>query len=167
MLDKLETLSTHMTRVLGIDPGTHRLGWGIVSGSSARPSLVAAGCIELPKGTSSSAYLLNLQAEVEAIIMKYKPEKIGIEALFAQKNLKTVITVAQARGVVLYTFAKHALAWIELSPNTIKSAIAGAGNASKHEVERMVGLLLKIDTTKLLDDTTDALAVALATQATR
>lgn len=154
-----------MTRVLGIDPGTHRIGWGVVDGTPSRSQLVGAGCIELPKGTGTAEYLLKIQAEIENLVLQFLPTKIGIESLFVQKNLKTVMTVAQARGVILYTFAKHDYTWTELSPNTIKSNVAGAGNAGKQEVERMVGLLLKIDTTQLLDDTTDALAVALATQA--
>ena len=154
-----------MTRVLGIDPGTHRIGWGVVDGTPSRSDLVGCGCIELPKGTGTAEYLLKIQSEIENLIIKYQPERLGIESLFVQKNLKTAMTVAQARGVILYTFAKHTLSWTELSPNTIKSTVAGAGNAGKLEVERMVGLLLHIDTTKLLDDTTDALAVALAVQA--
>lgn len=154
-----------MTRVLGIDPGTHRIGWGIVDGTPSRCNLVGAGCIELPKGTGTAEYLLKIQSEIENLLLKYQPAKIGIEALFVQKNLKTAITVAEARGVILLVFAKHGLSWSELSPNTIKSCVAGAGNAGKPEVKRMVGLLLRLDTSKLLDDTTDALAVALATQA--
>jgi len=154
-----------MTRVLGIDPGTHRIGWGVVEGTPTRTVLVGCGCIELPRGTGTAEYLLKIQSEIENILLKYSPDKVGIEALFVQKNLKTAMTVAEARGVILYTFAKYGLTWIQLSPNTIKSVVAGAGNAGKLEVERMVGLLLSIDTTKLLDDTTDALAVALATQA--
>lgn len=153
------------TRVLGIDPGTHRIGWGVVGGTPSRPGLVACDCLEFPKNTGTSEYLLKIQSSIESLILKYKPDKVGIEALFVQKNVKTAMTVAEARGVILFTFAKHGLVWTELSPNSIKSAVAGAGNAGKLEVERMVGLLLNIDTTKLLDDTTDALAVALATQA--
>lgn len=153
------------THVLGIDPGTHRLGWGVVDGTPSRSDLVGAGCIELPRGTGTAEYLLKIQAEIENLLLKYRPDKIGIEALFVQKNLKTVTSVAEARGVILYTFAKHGFAWTELSPNTIKLCVGGAGNAGKLEVKRMVGLLLRLDTSKLLDDTTDALAVALATQA--
>jgi len=154
-----------MTRVLGIDPGTHRIGWGVIDGTPHKPSLVACDCLEFPSGTGTAEYLLKIQSEIESLILKYQPDKIGIEALFVQKNLKTAMSVAEARGVILYTFAKHGLTWTELSPNSIKSAVAGAGNAGKLEVERMVGLLLGIETKKLLDDTTDALAVALATQA--
>lgn len=154
-----------MTRVLGIDPGTHRLGWGVISSTPSRSDLVGCGCIELPKGTGKAEYLLKIEVEIENLLIKYNPDKIGIEALFVQKNLKTAITVAEARGVILLVFAKHGLSWSELSPNTIKSCVAGAGDAGKLEVQRMVGLLLRLDTSKLLDDTTDALAVALATQA--
>lgn len=156
-----------MTRVLGIDPGTHRIGWGVIDGTPNKPTLVACDCLEFSKNTSASDYLIKIQSTVENLILKYKPEKVGIEALFVQKNVKTAVTVAEARGVILFTFAKHDLTWTELSPNTIKSAVAGAGNAGKLEVERMVGLLLNINTKELLDDTTDALAVALATQATK
>lgn len=154
-----------MTRVLGIDPGTHRIGWGIIDGTPHKPVLVTCDCIELPKNALTSEYLLKIQSEIENLIIKYKPERAGIEALFVQKNLKTAMSVAEARGVILFTFAKHGLSWTELSPNTIKSTVAGAGNAGKLEVEHMVGLLLKTNTKKLLDDTTDALAVAIATQA--
>ncbi|MFH1243992.1 MAG: crossover junction endodeoxyribonuclease RuvC [bacterium] len=156
-----------MTRVLGIDPGTHRIGWGIIDGTPRKPDLIACDCLEFPKNTDIPHYLLKIQSFVEALLLKYHPDKVGIEAIFVQKNLKTAIHVAQARGVILYTLAKHDLNWTELSPNTIKSTIAGAGNAGKQEVQRMVGLLLRLDTSKLLDDTTDALAVALATQALR
>jgi crossover junction endodeoxyribonuclease RuvC len=156
-----------MTRTLGIDPGTHRLGWAIIDGTSSKPLFIACDCLELPRKTGPAEYLPKIQSTVEALIQKYKPERIGIEALFAQKNVTTAISVAEARGVILYTFAKLGYSWTELSPNTIKSAVTGAGNADKIDVERMVGLLLKIDTNKLLDDTTDALAIALATQATK
>lgn len=151
-------------KTLGIDPGTHRLGWAVIDGPSNHPTLVACDCLELPKNTGPALYLPAIQAGIEALLLKYQPERIGIEALFAQKNVKTAISVAEARGVILYTFAKLGYTWMELSPNSIKSAVAGAGNADKKDVERMVGLLLNLDTKKLLDDTTDALATALATQ---
>ena len=153
-----------MTRVLGIDPGTHRLGWAVIDRVSARSNLVACDCLELPKNTQASQYLLAIHTHIESLLLKYNPDKIGIETLFTQKNLKTATQVAQARGVILYTFAKHDYTGIELSPNTVKSTVAGAGNAGKDEVARMVGLLLQIDTNQLLDDMTDALAIALTAQ---
>lgn len=156
-----------MTRVLGIDPGTHRIGWGIIGGTSNHPTLVAADCLEFPKSTKRSEYLVKIHTFIEELISTYKPDKAGIEALFVQKNLTTAISVAEARGVILHSFAAHNLPWTELSPNTIKSAVAGSGAAGKLEVARMVGLLLHIDTKKVVDDTTDALAIALAAQTSR
>lgn len=154
-----------MTVVLGIDPGTHRVGWGLVSGSPSHPTLIACDCLEFPAGTTPTQYLPQIELYVESLLLKYQPDKIGIESLFAQKNVKTAISVAQARGVILYTFAKLGYPWIEFSPNTVKSVVGGSGSAGKREVQRMVGLLLSINTKKLLDDTTDALAIALAAQA--
>lgn len=154
-----------MTRVLGIDPGTHRLGWGIIDGTPSKPSLVSYGVIEMPKNTEVSKYLVNIHQKLLEILEKYQPEKVGIESLFFQKNVKTAFSVAEARGVIIFTLASFGLAASELSPNTVKSTVAGSGSAGKLEVQRMVGLLLKLDTKKLLDDTTDALAVALTAQA--
>ncbi len=156
-----------MTRVLGIDPGTHRLGWAVIDGTPQKPTLIACDCLEFSKHTQSVEYLPAIQTQTEALLLKYNPDKIGIEALFMQKNLKTGMLVAEVRGVILYTFAKLGYTWSEFSPNVIKSSVAGAGNAGKREVQRMVGLLLSIDTKQLLDDVTDAMAVALATQANK
>jgi len=74
-----------MTRVLGIDPGTHRIGWGVIDGTPHKPILVACDCLEFPKNTGTSEYLLKIQAEIEGLIIKYSPDKVGIEALFVQK----------------------------------------------------------------------------------
>ncbi|KKU43884.1 MAG: Crossover junction endodeoxyribonuclease RuvC [Microgenomates group bacterium GW2011_GWA1_46_7] len=153
-----------MTRVLGIDPGTHRLGWAVIDGTKSKPHLLACDVLEFPQHTSSAEYLQKIHSFIDSLLLKYHPDKLGIEALFAQKNVKTAIQVAEARGVILFTFAARGYVWHELSPNTVKSAVAGAGNAGKAEVRRMVGLLLNLDTAQLLDDTTDALAVALAAQ---
>lgn len=151
-----------MKRILGIDPGTHRLGWGVIEGTPAKQNIIAYGCIESPKGTKPAEYLLTIESSLQKIIQEYKPQAVGIETLLFQKNISTAITVAQARGVVLLVSAQNALLVTELAPNAVKSAVAGSGSAEKRDVERMVGLLLRVDTTKLLDDTTDALAIAIA-----
>lgn len=156
-----------MTRVLGIDPGTHRVGWAVIDGTPSRSLLVGCDCLEFSRHTTPGDYLRSIQTSLEALLLKYHPDKIGIESLFMQKNLKTAISVAQARGVILYTFAKLGYTWVELSPNSVKSAVGGSGSAGKLEVARMVGLLLDINTAKYLDDVTDALAVALAVQVTK
>lgn len=149
-------------KVLGIDPGTHRVGWGIIEGTAAKQKVVGCGCIESKPGTESADYLRFIEEAVSAVITQYQPDIMGIETLLFQKNVSTAITVAQARGVILLTAAKCGLPVTEIAPNTVKSAVGGSGTARKVEVERMVGLLLGINTRDLLDDTTDALAISIA-----
>lgn len=153
-----------MSNILGIDPGTHRLGWGIISGTISKPSLVDCGCFELPPRTSQSECLLATRNFLLDLLTKYSLSSVGIEKLFAQHNQKTVISVAESRGVVLLTFAEANISVFEYSPNTVKSTVAGTGASTKTEVERMVRLLLNLGNAKLLDDTFDALAIALTTQ---
>lgn len=150
-------------RVLGIDPGTHRVGWGVVEGTPSKQQLIASGCLESPKNTPSEIYLPKLHHKLLELIKKHDPQVLGIETLLFQKNVKTAISVAQARGVILLTAAEHGLPIVELAPNTIKSAIAGHGGAGKKEVSRMVGLLLNIKLEGRLDDELDALATAMTT----
>lgn len=151
-----------MSKVIGFDPGTHRLGWGVIQGTPNRQTVVGCGCIESPPGTSQADYLLAIDTQVKDLLKTHQPDLVGIETLLFQKNVSTAITVAQARGVVLLASASSGLQVLELAPNTVKLAVAGAGNATKPEVKRMVGLLLGLTTDTLLDDTTDALAVAVA-----
>lgn len=156
-----------MKRVLGVDPGTHRVGWGIIEGTAAKQTTVGYGCIESKSGTDSSTYLPKIESVLQQLIDQYQPDLLGLETLLFQKNVKTAISVAEARGVILLTAAKNNLPVLELAPNSIKLAVAGSGSAGKLEVERMVGLLLGLDTKRLLDDTTDALASAIAALVTR
>jgi len=152
-------------KALGIDPGTHRVGWAVVENTGTNQQALAHGCLEHKKGTAPTVYLPALESHLNGLLSKYQPDILGIEAILFQKNVKTAISVAEARGVILLTAAKHDLPVIELTPNTIKSAVAGHGGANKKDVERMVGLLIGVNTAKLLDDETDALAVALCTLA--
>jgi len=150
-------------QVLGIDPGTHRIGWAIVEGKPNKQSAVAHGCLDIAPKTPADVYLPRIYALITKLIEDYSLSALGLESLRFQKNVKTAISVAEARGVMLLAAAQHQLSVVELAPNTIKSAVAGHGGAPKQDVERMVGLLLGVDTTKLLDDETDALAVAMTT----
>ncbi|MCE7898394.1 MAG: crossover junction endodeoxyribonuclease RuvC [bacterium] len=152
-----------MTTILGIDPGTHRLGWGVVSGSPSKQSFIASGCIENKPGTTPDIYLPKIHQEISSIIAEYNPDLIGLESLLFQKNVKTAIPVAEARGVIRLIAGSHNLSVIESAPNTIKLSVAGSGSASKFEVIRMVGLLLGIKISQKRDDELDALAVAIST----
>ncbi len=148
-------------RILGIDPGTHRIGWGVIEGDSSQQSLIAAGCIDLPHHTKTSVYLQTIYQQLSHLIKTYRPEGAGVEKIFFQKNVKTAITVAQARGVILFTLSQAKLPITELSPNTIKSAVVGNGQADKQQVIKMVNLLLEPEQEFKFDDTYDALATAI------
>ena len=150
-------------RVLGIDPGTHRIGWGIIEGDAAEHRAVAYGCIELDPHAEETEYLLTLNEKLKEIIKTFKPDKSGVEKIFFQKNRKTAISVAKASGVIQLTLSKLKVPFIELSPNTIKSAVTGSGRADKKMMESMVTMLLNLDEAPDLDDTSDALAVAITT----
>ena len=150
-------------RILGIDPGTHRIGWGVIEGDLTDQTLVEAGCIDLPHHTQIDTYLHLIHQQISQLIQQYQPQKVGVEKIFFQKNVKTAINVAQARGVILLAIAQNSLPIIELSPNTIKSAVTGNGQADKQQVAQMVSLLLDLDQSFKLDDTYDALATAIAT----
>lgn len=149
-------------KVLGIDPGTHRVGWGIVEGSSISQSVIDYGCVELSKYTRPERYLQQIHKEIGAIIDKNVPDLIGVERLFFQKNKKTAIQVAESRGVIMLAIAERSVPYVELAPNTVKSAVAGSGRATKSQVFDMVSLLLGLNDNTMLDDTADALAVAIS-----
>lgn len=150
-----------MTSVLGIDPGTHRTGWGIIERHGHQLKLVDCGCLEYSPNTNASEYLKGIYDFFTTLLQKHPIDVVAVEKLFAQHNQKTIISVAQARGVILLVLADKQLKYREYSPNTIKLAVAGHGQASKQEVNKMVRLLLGLGHDKLLDDTTDALAIAL------
>lgn len=152
-----------MAVILGIDPGTHRLGWGIISGNASKQSYIASGCIENAPHSTPDIYLPNIHREISTIITQYQPDIIGIESLLFQKNVNTAIPVAEARGIIRLIAAGNNISVIETAPNTIKLAVAGSGSANKTEVTRMVGLLLGIEVSKKRDDELDALAVAIST----
>ncbi|MEI6690780.1 MAG: crossover junction endodeoxyribonuclease RuvC [bacterium] len=148
-------------RILGIDPGTHRIGWGVIEKSGSQSTLIACGVIELPRFTVESIYLQELYSQLSNLLKLHHPDIVAIEKLFFQTNVKTAITVAEGRGVILLAVAQSNIPYVDYSPNTIKSAVAGDGAANKKAVIRMVSLILKCDTSTMLDDTCDALAVAL------
>lgn len=148
-------------KMLGIDPGTHRIGWGIIQISGNNQAPLIHGCIEVPPKTENAKYLQIIYTKLAAIIATHKPDAAAIEKVFFHKNKKTATAVSQAKGVILLLLAQSCLPYLELSPSTIKLAVAGSGKATKTQVKHMVELLLGIDVSKELDDTIDALAVAI------
>ncbi len=109
-----------MTNILGIDPGTHRVGWAVVSGTIQHPTLVDSGCLDLPPKSDSASYLPQISALVTSLIQRHNPQVAGLEKLFAQHNQKTVISVSQARGVILLALVKNGVSLCEYSPTPSK-----------------------------------------------
>jgi len=148
-------------RVLGIDPGIARLGWGVIEEKEGKQKALVYDCITTQKSTSEPERLSQIFAQLTEIIAQYKPEMMAVEDLFFATNAKTAFQVGQARGVVLLAAAQAKLPVVSYSPLKIKMAIVGYGQARKHQVQRMVTSMLGLKQTPKLDDTADALAVGL------
>ncbi|MEK9156452.1 MAG: crossover junction endodeoxyribonuclease RuvC [Patescibacteria group bacterium] len=148
-------------KILGIDPGTGRLGWGLVE--KRGQSIVAKdyGCIEATKASPLNERLLAIYRGICAIIREQKPDEVAIEELFFFKNQKTVISVAEARGVILLAATECGLPVFEYTPLQVKQALTGYGRAEKKQMQSMVQLTCKMAERPKPDDAADALAVAI------
>lgn len=150
-------------RILGIDPGYARLGWGIVEEHRPdRPEAVGYGCIETPKTWAPAKRLWTIAERIRAILTEYHPEGVMMERLFFGRNVTTAVQVGEARGVILSCCGEAALEVQELTPAAIKQAITGSGRAEKGQVQLMVTRLLRLSEVPQPDDTADALAIAWA-----
>jgi len=148
--------------VLGIDPGTSRCGYGVIEVKGSAMRSVEHGLLKVSKGGSASHNLLFLKNSLTKLIDKYKPEILGVEKLFFNKNVKTALAVGEARGVILLAGAEANLKIVEFTPQQIKIALTGYGRADKSQVGRMVSVLLGLDSIPKPDDVADALAVAIS-----
>jgi crossover junction endodeoxyribonuclease RuvC len=147
--------------VLGIDPGTAALGYGIVEAAAGRVREVDHGCLETSPDVSLPERLLAIHALVDDLIASHQPDLLAVERLFFSRNVQTAFGVGQARGVVLLAAAQHGVPVREATPNEVKSAIAGYGAADKQQVQRMVQMVLGMAERPHPDDAADALAIAV------
>lgn len=151
-----------MTLVLGIDPGTATTGFGLVrERDDGSLEMVEFGIISTPKEEAAHHRLVRLYDEMKRIIKRYKPDSVGVEKLFFQRNISTAIAVGQARGVVMLAIAQAGLDVAEYTPNEVKQAVAGYGSADKKQVQEMVRVLLSMPSIPKPDDAADALAIAI------
>lgn len=148
-------------RILGIDPGIGRCGWGVIDSNGSKLTAIDYGCIETKPKSEITGRLLEINREVEAVIKKYKPDALSIEELFFGTNSTTAFSVGQARGVILLLAAVHKLPVGIYTPLEVKMAVTGYGRAEKNQIGQMVKVILKLEKPPKLDDTADALAVAL------
>ncbi len=145
---------------LGIDPGTRRVGYGVILQEAHEAIFVEAGIMSITR-TDEPGALLEIKQSLDKLIAKHKPDVIAVEKLFFAKNQKTALAVAQARGVILLTAEEQGLRIREYAPNEVKSGVTGYGSADKKAVLKMVRFILKKPDLKVIDDASDALALAI------
>jgi len=149
-------------KIIGIDPGIGRLGWGVIDKvKNNELRILGFGCIETQPNSDIPGRLYAIHDEVCRIIDEYKPEAMAIEDLFFSKNVKTAFAVGQARGVVLLAASQKNLSVAVYTPQQVKSTVTGYGKADKRQVGQMVKVTLKLPKVPTPDDTADALAIAL------
>ncbi len=148
-------------RILGIDPGTGILGFGVIDVVKGKAKLVDAGVIRTPAHEDDVVRLQTIYDELSDIITQTKPTHMAVEKLFFARNVTTAMTVAQARGVVLLCGSQNNLEISEYTPLQIKMAITGYGRAEKKQIQEMVRILLGLSEIPQPDDCADALAAAL------
>ena len=147
--------------VLGIDPGTAALGWGIIDRTGGALRLVDAGCLETSPDLGLPDRLLAIHRFLGELIARHDPEIVAVERLFFSRNAQTAFAVGQARGVVLLAAAETGRIVREATPNEVKMAVTGSGNADKDQVGKMVAVCLGLRDVPRPDDAADALAVAI------
>ncbi len=148
-------------RILGIDPGYAIVGYGVLDYQNNHFSVVEYGAITTPAGMDFNRRLELIFDEMEVIISRVKPDAMSIEKLFYNTNAKTVIDVAQARGVIMLAAQKNGIEAFEYTPLQVKQSVVGYGRAEKKQVQEMTKLILKLSKVPKPDDTADALALAI------
>ena len=147
--------------ILGVDPGTAALGYGIVERTGGRLRAIDYGCLETSPDLPLPERLLAIHGLLSDLIELHEPAIVAVERLFFSRNAQTAIAVGQARGVVLLAAAQHGRTVREATPSEVKSAVAGYGAADKGQVQRMVQLVCGMSELPTPDDAADALAVAI------
>ena len=148
--------------ILGIDPGFARLGYALIKKDGQSLSLIKVGCLETKSGTASSARLQLLATDLKKIMREFRPDAVAVEKIFFFKNKKTVIQVAEARGMILSVLTADGTPLYEYTPLEVKQALTGYGRATKDQVQKMLMQVFKLKIMIEPDDAADAAAVAYA-----
>ena len=148
-------------RILGIDPGIARTGWGIVKCHGTDCEAIASGCIETTTAEKPQSRLLFLYQTLVKIEREFRPSEAAIEKIFFNTNAKTALSVGEARGVTILSLAQAEIPIFQYTPLEVKLATTSFGRADKKQVQQMVKILLNLKTVPSPDDVADALAVAL------
>ena len=153
-------MTTKAIRIIGIDPGLRRTGWGIVESDGVRLSYVASGVITSDAENDLAYRLRELYEGISGVIASYKPAEAAVEETFVNENAKATLKLGQARGMALLAPAMKGLKVAEYPPNLIKKTVVGAGHADKKQIQVMVGFLLPKARFESADEA-DALAIAI------
>jgi crossover junction endodeoxyribonuclease RuvC len=148
-------------RVLGIDPGSETLGWGVVEGSGLKYALVDFGTVKSNPKQAFSKRLLNVYNGVDEVIAKFSPDVLSVEDTFYAVNVGVALKLGQVRGTMLLLAEQKGLEIAEYSPRLVKQTVVGYGNAEKKQVQEMVRVLLRMKTIPEPHDAADALAIAI------
>lgn len=152
-------------KVLGVDPGYDRLGVAVIEKQDGKEALLYSSCVETSKDTELHDRLLILGNEFQKLLDTHSPDAVGVETLFFNKNVKTAIGVAQARGIIIYLAKKAGCTVYDFGPQEIKIAVTGYGKSDKNAVIDMVKRLVSNVPETALDDEYDAIAVGVTTLA--
>lgn len=147
--------------VLGVDPGTAATGYGLVERRGATLRAIDYGILETPAAWPMPQRLLAIHAAIEELIAAHRPDLVAVERIFFNRNAQSAFAVGQARGAVLLAAAQQGIAVHEYGPHEIKIAVTGYGRAGKEQVQRMVQVVLGMESLPRPDDAADALAVAI------
>jgi len=147
--------------ILGIDPGTATVGYGLLRKEGNKMTALKYGCIKTCAGEDPGERLVCIEKELSKIVKEFRPDEAAVEKLFFMKNVKTAIAVSQARGVLLCALAKLKLPAFEYTPLQVKLTVTGYGKAPKLQVQRMVKGILGLKELPHPDDAADALAIAI------
>ena len=151
---------TNSVKIIGIDPGLQKTGWGIIEVQGSSHKLIDHGLIKPNPKNEMAERLRFLSEELEAVLTRFDPDRAAIEETFVNQNPTTSLKLGMARGAIILTLAKYGLSVAEYSPNKIKKSIVGQGHASKEQMQMMVKVLLPT-CGDLSEDEADALAVAI------
>jgi crossover junction endodeoxyribonuclease RuvC len=147
-------------RILGIDPGLRRTGWGVVEADGNRLVFMACGSIHTKDGSSVAARLVAIHDGLVRVLDEYRPEEAAVEATFVNKDAAATLKLGQARGIALLVPARTGILVAEYAPNVVKKSIVGAGHGDKSQVRMMLGVLLP-KAEPQTHDAADALAIAI------
>jgi crossover junction endodeoxyribonuclease RuvC len=148
-------------RIFGIDPGSHRTGYGCVERVGSRHVLVICGSLSGPPRATFPDKLNAIHDGLKALIMRHRPDCVAVEDIFHARNVRSALKLGEARGVALLAASEAGVPVVSYAPAAIKRAVVGYGRAEKHQVQQMVKLLLNLEQPPSPHDVADALAVAI------